>query len=94
MQLIRTGVQELIVQLTRRNGKQSHLLATSIRSELARILKSQPDALPVTSHPAQQTLFAIDEVLLLVGQEDLRGALDAARDAAKEWRAVPRDNQE
>ena len=94
MQVIRTDVQELIVQLARKNGKQALVLAESIRAELGEILKAQTDGLPVPSHPVRQTLFAIDEVLLMVEQEEWRGALDAARDAAKEWRAVPGDAQE
>jgi hypothetical protein len=33
-------------------------------------------------------MFAIEEVLTLVEESDLRGACEAARDAAKEWRAI------
>ena len=38
---------------------------------------------------AQQTMFAIDEVRMLLSQRDFEGATTAARDAAKEWRQKP-----
>ena len=61
------------------------MLAESVRSQLDMILGSDT-ASTSSEHPVQQTRFAIDEVILLARQGDLEGALDAARDAAKEWR--------
>jgi hypothetical protein len=39
---------------------------------------------------AQQTMFAIDEVRMLLAQRDFEGAATAARDAAKEWKQKPK----
>ena len=38
---------------------------------------------------AQQTMFAIDEVRGLLSQRDFNAAVDAARDAEKEWKQRP-----
>ncbi len=63
-------------------------LAESVRTDLDAILTSDIDVGSMPKLQAQQTKFAIDEVQMLVKQQDLRGALDAARDAAKEWRTA------
>jgi acyl-CoA reductase-like NAD-dependent aldehyde dehydrogenase len=38
---------------------------------------------------AQQTMFAIDEVRGLLSERDFNAAVDAARDAEKEWKQRP-----
>lgn len=79
---------ELIVQLSRGNVQPAQTLALRVQSDLNMILSSDLDAASTLRQQARQTLFAIEEVLALVHQSDLRGAWAAARDAAKEWRAI------
>ncbi|MEI9813642.1 MAG: hypothetical protein WDO18_13780 [Acidobacteriota bacterium] len=88
---VATNIRELIVQLSRGNKAQAVPLAELVRADLTAILASDQDVASMPMQQAQQTMFAIDEVQMLVEQRDLRGALDAARDAAKEWRVAPRD---
>ncbi len=63
VQLIRSSVEDLIIQLARQNRNEARLLAESTRSARREMLKA-------------------------------RGALDAARDAAMEWRALPTNTNE
>jgi len=86
---IGANTRELIVQLSRGNAEPAHALALSVQAELNAILSSDLDAASALRQQARQTMFAIDEVLALVDQSDLRGAWEAARDAAKEWRVIP-----
>jgi hypothetical protein len=86
---VTANIRELVVQLSRGNIARAVPLAESVRTDLDAILASDTDAGSTPKLQAQQTKFAIDEVRMLVEQQDLRGALDAARDAAKEWRAAP-----
>ena len=85
---IATNTRELIVQLSRGNSKPAHALARRVQADLNIILTSDVEAAGDMKQQARQTMFAIEEVLSLVDQSDLRGAWEAARDAAKEWRAV------
>ena len=87
---IASNTRELIVQLSRGNADQAKTLAQSVQADLNVILSRDPDAVNNLRQQAQQTMFAIEEVLALVDQSDLRGAWEAARDAAKEWRAIAR----
>ena len=85
---IADNTRELIVQLSRGNADPAHALARRVQADLNMILSSDLDAANTLSQQARQTMFAIEEVLALVDQNDLRGAWEAARDAAKEWRAI------
>jgi len=84
---IAANTRELIVQLSRGNVKPAHALAQRVQADLKTILKSDVQEASALRRQAQQTMFAVEEVLSLVDQSDLRGAWEAARDAAKEWRA-------
>lgn len=86
---IASNTRALIVQLSRGNADPAHALAQRVQAELNMILSSDLDPTSPVRLQARQTMFAIEEVLALVGQSDLRGAWEAARDAAKEWRAIP-----
>jgi len=85
---IAANTRELIVQLSRRNADPAHALARRVQTDLKMILSSDLDAASTLREQARQTMFAIEEVLTLVDQSDLRGACVAARDAAKEWRKI------
>jgi len=85
---IAADTRELIVQLSRGNADPAQALARRVQADLNMILSSDLDAANTLSQQARQTMFAIEEVLALVDQNDLRGAWEAARDAAKEWRAI------
>ena len=83
---IGADTRELIMQLSRGNTDPANTLARRVQAELNMILSSDLDADSSLRLKARQTMFAIEEVLALVDQSDLRGAWEAARDAAKEWR--------
>ncbi len=85
---IAANTRELIIQLSRRNSDPAHALARRVQDELNLILSSDLDAASTLSQQARQTMFAIEDVLVLVDRSDLRGAWEAARDAAKEWRKI------
>jgi predicted amino acid racemase len=85
---IASNTRELIVQLSRGNADPAHALAQRVHADLNVILSSDLDAASTLRKQARQTMFAIEEVLVLVDQSDLRGAWEAARDAAKEWRKI------
>jgi len=82
------NIRELIVQASRGNEAQALRLAGLVQADLRTILSSPDDTPRASVDQTQQTLFAIDEVLMLVNQGDLQGALAAARDAGKEWRST------
>jgi len=90
---IAASTRELIIQLTRGNADPAQALARRVQAELNMILSSDLDAASPVRQQARQTMFAIEEVLVLVDRSDLRGASEAARDAAREWRSIaqPRD---
>jgi len=85
---IGADTRELIMQLSRGNTDPANTLARRVQAELNMILSSDLDAESALRLKARQTMFAIEEVLALVDQSDLRGAWEAARDAAKEWRKI------
>jgi hypothetical protein len=90
---IAANTRDLIVQLSRGNGDPAHAMALRIQAELNVILSSDLDAASTLRQQARQTMFAIEEVLALVDQSDLRGAWEAARDAAKEWRKIAQSQE-
>ena len=83
---IANNTRELVVHLSRGNEDPARALAGRVQADLKAILSSDLDAASVQRRQAQQTMYAIEEVLALIDQMDLRGAWDAARDASKEWR--------
>ena len=78
------------MQLSRKNGDPARLLAGRVQADLNMILTSDLAETSVLRRQAQQTMYAIEEVLSLIDQRDLQGAWEAARDASKEWRAIGR----
>jgi hypothetical protein len=85
---IAATTRELIIQLSRGNADPAQALARTVQAELNSILSSDLDAASTLRVQARQTMFAIEEVLALVDRSDLRGASEAARDAAREWRSI------
>jgi hypothetical protein len=79
------NIRDLIIQLHRGNGTQAESLVTGVAGCLKEILLSGDDPGSVQMQRAQQTMFAIDEVRMLLANSDFEGAVAAARDAAKEW---------
>jgi hypothetical protein len=92
--LTTANIRELIVQLNRGNSEKALPLVNLVSDDLSAILGSGMDAKSGPMQQAQQTKFAIDEVRTLLGERDLRGALDAARDAGKEWQVRPESGRE
>jgi hypothetical protein len=84
---ITNNTRELVVHLSRGNGVTARALAGRVQADLNVILSSDLDGTSILKRQAQQTLYAIEEVLALIDQSDFRGAWEAARDASKEWRA-------
>jgi hypothetical protein len=84
------GIRDLIVHLHRGNGKQAESLVDQVAGRLKDIMGSGMDPQCFEMQKAQQTMFAIDEVRLLLEQRDYSGAGDAARDAGKEWNQRPK----
>lgn len=79
------NIRDLIVHLTRSNARQSESIVEAVGRCLNGILKSGEDPGSAPMQRAQQTMFAIDEVRILLAQKDYTGAVGAARDARKEW---------
>ena len=80
------NLRDLIVHLHRGNGARAETIVADVAGYLKEALQSGSDPESADMQRSQQTMFAIDEVRLLIGQQDLEGAAAAARDAAKEWR--------
>lgn len=83
------SLRDLIVHLHRGNGTQAESIITGVAGHLKEVMLSGEDPASFGMQRAQQTMFAIDEVRLLLAQRDYEGAATAARDAAKEWRQQP-----
>ena len=47
-------------------------------------MKSESD--PLSLHCTEQTMHAVDEVRIQLEERNFKGALEAARDAGKEWK--------
>ena len=77
------------MHLHRGNGAQAETILTDVSGSLKEMLLSRADPESVDMQRAQQTMFAIDEVRMLMSQRDFVGAATAAGDAAKEWRSQP-----
>ncbi len=84
-----TGVaahmRDLIVHLHRGNGTQAGTIVEDL-SEFFKTTLSGTDPGSSNMQRAQQTMFALDEVRMLLEQRDFGGAAAAARDAQKEWK--------
>lgn len=83
-------IRDLAVLSHRRNLARARPLLYEIETHLRTLV--QPDLLAIDpeSRRAQQTLFALDEVRILLGQSDFGPAASAARDAVREWTAAGR----
>ena len=80
---VAANLRDLTVHLHRGNAAEARTIAAQAAEQLQEVILSgdEPDI-----GRAQQTLFAIEEVRIMLSQDDVNGALAAARDAAKEWR--------
>jgi hypothetical protein len=83
------SIRDLIVHLHRGNGVQAESIVTDVAGCLKEIMLSGADPESLDMQRAQQTMFAIDEVRMLLSQSDFEGAATAARDAAREWKYKP-----
>jgi hypothetical protein len=79
-------LRDLTVQLHRGNAAAATTIAAQAAEQLQEIILAGDEPGSFVIGRAQQTLFAIEEVRILLAEEDVNGALAAARDAAKEWR--------
>ena len=86
---VNASLRDLIVHLHRGNGAQAESIVTEVAGYLKEMMLSGADPGDLEMQRAQQTMFAIDEVRMLLSQRDFEGATTAARDAAKEWRQKP-----
>jgi hypothetical protein len=84
------SIRDLIVHLHRGNNVPAEKCLNTVSGQLKSIMQSGMDPTSFPMQRAQQTMFAIDEVRTLMAQRDLNGALDAARDAGKEWSQKPK----
>jgi acyl-CoA reductase-like NAD-dependent aldehyde dehydrogenase len=86
---VTASIRDLIVHLRRGNNQQAGSIVDNVTGHLKGIMQSGIDPQSFPMQRARQALFAIDEVRLLLSQHDFTGAVDAARDAEKEWRQRP-----
>jgi hypothetical protein len=84
------SIRDLILHLHRGNDARAEVLVDMVSRKLKGIVESGGDPASFHMNRAQQTLFAIDEVRLLLAERDMSGALSAARDAGKEWSQKPK----
>jgi hypothetical protein len=80
-----TSIRDLIVYVHRGNTARAESVLNQVADRLADLMTSGLYSQSATMGRAQQTMFALDEVRLLLAERDLNGALIAARDAGKEW---------
>lgn len=82
---VAANLRDLTVHLHRGNTAEAKRIAAQAAEQLQEIIQSdEPESVLIGR--AQQTMFAIEEVRIMLSQDDANGALAAARDAAKEWR--------
>ena len=81
---VTANIRELIVHLERGNASRSEAIVADVSVCLKGLLKSKADPQDAMNR-AQQTMFAIDEVRLMLAEQNFRGATAAARDARNEW---------
>jgi hypothetical protein len=86
---VSASLRDLIVHLHRGNGGQAGVLVDDLAGRLNGIMLSGMDPQSFLMQRAQQTMFAIDEVRGLLSERDFNAAVDAARDAEKEWKQMP-----
>src|SRR5215472_9853189 len=82
---VTANIRELIVHLERGNASRSEAIVADVSLFLKGLLKSKMDPQGAAMNRAQQTMFAIDEVRLMLAEQNFRSATVAARDARKEW---------
>jgi hypothetical protein len=88
---VNASIRDLAVLLRRGNTERAEGIIKNVVAHLESVMRSGADPADVEMRRAQQTMFAMDEVQTLVGQEDFEGASKAASDAANEWHPpVPR----
>jgi hypothetical protein len=80
------SIRDLIVHLHRGNGAKAESILTDVAGQLQGLLGSGDDPASSAMQRAQQTMFAIDEVRILLAARDFEGAAAAARDAGREWK--------
>ena len=80
------NLRDLSVHLHRGNAAEVKTIAAQAAETLQEIILAGDEPGSFVIGRAQQTLFAIEEVRILLSQDDVNGALAAARDASKEWR--------
>ena len=80
------NLRDLSVHLHRGNAAEAKTIAAQAAETLQEIILAGDEPGSFVIGRAQQTLFAIEEVRILLSQDDVNGALAAARDASKEWR--------
>ena len=78
------NIRDLAVLLHRGNAKQAETILEEITGSLNAVMVAEGNGEDGV-HRAQQTMFAIDEVRILMTQGDFHSAATAARDAAREW---------
>ena len=80
------NLRDLTVHLHRGNAAEANKIASQAAQSLQEIIVAGDEPGSFLIGRAQQTLFAIEEVRIMLAEDDVNGALAAARDAAKEWR--------
>jgi hypothetical protein len=80
------NLRDLSVHLHRGNAAEAKTIAAEAAERLKEIIVAGDEPGSLLIGRAQQTLFAIEEVRILLAEDDVNGALAAARDASKEWR--------
>lgn len=83
------NIRDLAVLLHRGNTSAAELIIQDVAGHLKTVMQSGASPDDIDIRRAQQTLFAIDDVRILMTQGDFEGAAEAARDAAREWRQEP-----
>ena len=86
---VTAGIRDLIVHLHRGNSGLAASIVQDIAERLQEVMQSDEDTASFPVRRAQQTMFAIDEVRILMAEQDYNGAAEAARDAGKEWKQKP-----
>lgn len=83
---VAANLRDLTVHLHRGNATAAKTIATQAAEQLQEIIQAGAEPENTLIGRAQQTMFAIEEVRIMLSQDDVNAALAAARDAAKEWR--------
>jgi hypothetical protein len=83
---VAANLRDLTVHLHRGNATEAKTIAARAAEQLQEIIQAGVEPEGILMERAQQTMFAIEEVRIMLSQDDVNGALAAARDAAKEWR--------